>query len=248
MNTHIRPTSKASICALMISALIGVTANAQTTKTYEYDALGRLIEVEDDADDEWINYEYDAAGNRTRVSNAAAFSVADASAAEGNTVTFTVTRLLTESTAVSVNYATSYGTAGSGDLTLASGTLNFAADDTSEVINVSTTEDAHFESTETFTVTLSSPSSGSFIEDATATGTITDDDIVRDYYGTLQAGFTESMTYNWHLGYIYRTKLDSTIIHMTIEEDDLGPGYCNTGVAPISGYSWTSNGCEMAID
>ena len=103
-------------------------------------------------------------------------SIADAEADEGEDVSFTVSLSEATTTQVSVNYATSSGSATEGtDFSEASSTLNFEAGTTSKTITVSTTEDTTDESGETFTVTLSSPSNAT-LGDATATGTIKDDD------------------------------------------------------------------------
>ncbi|QZP09152.1 Calx-beta domain-containing protein [Caenibius sp. WL] len=100
-----------------------------------------------------------------------------ASATEGSPIVFTVTRSGLTTTAVSVNYATSSGTAASGtDFTAASGTLNFAANETSKTISVSTVNDSLTESNETFNVTLSGATGGAIISTATGTGTIIDND------------------------------------------------------------------------
>ncbi|MCR5879331.1 Calx-beta domain-containing protein [Phenylobacterium sp. J367] len=59
---------------------------------------------------------------------------------------------------------------------LPSGTVTFGAGETSKTIVVNVAGDATAEPGETFTVTLASPSSGTTLGTATATGTITDDD------------------------------------------------------------------------
>ena len=103
-------------------------------------------------------------------------SVADGSATEGSAVDFTVSLSVASSSQVTVAYATSGGTATSGtDFTAASGTLTFAANETSQTVSVATTDDSDDEENETFTLTLSSPA-GATLGDATATGTIVDDD------------------------------------------------------------------------
>ena len=109
-------------------------------------------------------------------------SIGNASKAEGNSGTanmaFTVTLSKASSTPVTVKYATSNGTATAGqDYTSSTGTLTFAAGETSKTINVAVTGDATVEPDETFTVTLSAPS-GAKLGTATATGTITNDDAV----------------------------------------------------------------------
>ena len=105
-----------------------------------------------------------------------AVSVSDASAAEGDAVAFTVSLSATSSQQVTVDYATSDGTAASGtDFTAQSGTLTFAANETSKTVSVATTDDSADEGDETFTLALSSPANAT-LGDATATGTINDDD------------------------------------------------------------------------
>ena len=101
-----------------------------------------------------------------------AVSVSDASAAEGDAVAFAVSLSATSSQQVTVEYATSGGTATSGtDFTAQSGTLTFAANETSKTVSVPTTDDSVDEEHETFTLTLSSPTNAT-LGDATATGTI----------------------------------------------------------------------------
>ena len=103
-------------------------------------------------------------------------SVANASATEGSAVTFTVSLLPASGQQVTVQYATSGGTATSGtDFTAASGTLTFAPNETSKTVSVPTTEDTDTEADETFTLTLSSPTNATLGDD-TATGTINDND------------------------------------------------------------------------
>src|SRR4029450_9717487 len=90
-------------------------------------------------------------------------SVADATVAEGNSGTrslaFTVTLSAAATAPVSVAYATSNGTAtGGSDYTAASGSVTFAAGETSKVVNVTVSGDTAVEGNETVTLTLSSPS------------------------------------------------------------------------------------------
>ena len=79
----------------------------------------------------------------------------------------------TQSGTITVDYATSDGTAGAGsDYTASSGTLSFAAGETSKTLGV-VLDDEHDEGEET--LTLSNASNG-HITDATATGTISNHD------------------------------------------------------------------------
>ncbi|MEO8062897.1 MAG: Calx-beta domain-containing protein [Pseudomonadota bacterium] len=108
-------------------------------------------------------------------------SIDDVSGNEGNagtaTALFTVTLSAAAAVPVTVNYATAdlSATAGS-DYTAASGTLTFAAGQTTKTINVTVNGDTTVEPTETFSVTLSAPGAAT-IAKASGTGTITNDDV-----------------------------------------------------------------------
>ena len=109
------------------------------------------------------------------------FAVADASAAEGEVITFTVTRSGAMDNAVSVKWntkaASGTGAASTSDYTEATTAtkLDFAKGVGSQTFTVATTEDVLVEGDETFLVELTEPV-GATISDAEATGTITDDD------------------------------------------------------------------------
>ena len=123
-------------------------------------------------------------GEPVRGSNAAlappalSISIADAEAVEGGNVTFTVTK--TGAGAVSLNWTASIedsDTAVIADLgSAASGTVDFAASDTSKTFTVATAQDSLDEGAEVFTVTLIATSGMPNLADGTASGTITDDD------------------------------------------------------------------------
>ncbi len=109
-----------------------------------------------------------------------ALSIGDASAAEGDsgsaTLEFTVTLDSAATATVTVDWATSDGTATAGtDYTAGNGTLTFGAGDSSRTVSVTVAGDEADEPDETFEVTLTNPS-GATLGDATATGTITNDD------------------------------------------------------------------------
>ena len=107
-------------------------------------------------------------------------SVADAEAeeAEGATLKFTVTLSRTVDETVTVAYATADDTATAGvDYTAASGTLSFAAGDTTKTVSVGILDDAHDEGSETLTLTLSNPAPTRVkLAGAKAEGTITNTD------------------------------------------------------------------------
>ena len=109
------------------------------------------------------------------------FAVADASASEGDAITFTVTRSGAMDNAVSVKWntkaATGAGAASTSDYTEATTAtkLDFAKGEDTQTFSVATTEDSLHEGNETFLVELTGAVGGT-ISDAEATGTITDDD------------------------------------------------------------------------
>ena len=109
------------------------------------------------------------------------FAVADASANEGDAITFTVTRSGAMDNAVSVKWntkaATDAGAASTSDYTVMTTAtkLDFAKGVSRQTFTVATTEDVLHEGNETFLVELTEPVSA-IISDAEATGTINDDD------------------------------------------------------------------------
>ena len=121
-----------------------------------------------------------ATGTGTIADNDAApeLSIADGSLTEGSgdeTMLFVVQLDPASQRMVTVQYATADGTAEAGtDYTSANGTLTISAGTATTTIDVTILDDTAGEETETFTVTLSSPS-GATLADASATGTITDD-------------------------------------------------------------------------
>jgi aryl-phospho-beta-D-glucosidase BglC (GH1 family) len=137
-------------------------------------------------------------------------SVADASAMEGSAaapgvLAFAVSLSQPAGGPVSVRYATADGSAMAGqDYQAASGTLTFAAGETSKTVAVALLGDGVFEGEETLSLTLSLPT-GASLGDGRATGTIRNDDAappaggdevvfeVNDNWG---AGFVGQMTLN----------------------------------------------------
>lgn len=115
-----------------------------------------------------------------RVLGPPSVSVADASTAEGNagttTMSFPVTLSATSAQPVTVTYATVDGTATApSDYTAASGTLTFNPGERSKTVSVGVVADLAIEQDETFSLTITGPV-GATIAVATATGRITNDD------------------------------------------------------------------------
>jgi len=108
-------------------------------------------------------------------------TVSDALITEGDAGTkqmlFTVALSRAAGSAVSVTYATQAGTAAAGsDFTAASGTLNFAAGETSRTIAVTIQGDTEVEANETLNLLLGT-ATGATILDGTGVGTINNDDV-----------------------------------------------------------------------
>ena len=108
-------------------------------------------------------------------------TINNASVVEGNSGTtpavFTVTLSAASGQAITVNYATTPGTATAGvDYTSTSGTLTFNPGDTTKTITVSVIGDTVVEPDETFLVALSNPSTGVTLATTNGVGTIINDD------------------------------------------------------------------------
>lgn len=109
----------------------------------------------------------------------ASIRIDDVTVGEGDgTAVFTVTLDNAVQEGFSVSFTTADDTATSGqDFTATSGSLSFAGTvGETQTIEVAITDDTIFDPNETFTVTLSAPTSGVTLSDATAIGTITDND------------------------------------------------------------------------
>ncbi len=123
-----------------------------------------------------------ATGTITDNDNAPTVSInSPAAVTEGTTITFTVSLSAASGKAISVAHTTASGGGASGategsDFSDATGTLNFAADETSKTFNVSTTNDTLDEAdTETFTATLSAPTNAT-LGTSSGTGSLNDND------------------------------------------------------------------------
>ena len=159
------------------------------------------------------------------------FSIADASATEGDTgsvnMTFTVTLSGAGSSRYTVDYASSDGTATAGtDYTAVSGTLTFAAGTTSRTLTVSVTGDAANEANETLTVTLSNASTGTAIATATGTGTITDNDTPNFSINSPSVAEGDSSTTNL----VFTVTLSpASATQVTVDYADAGTGTATSG-------------------
>ena len=104
------------------------------------------------------------------------FSSNDASATEGYTLVFTISKSGTTSGSCSVSYATEdAGAIAGNDYYATSGTLTFASSETSKTVSVTTIDDALYEDTESMVLRLSNPTEGSTVS-RHGTGSISDND------------------------------------------------------------------------
>ncbi|MCW5958514.1 MAG: Ig-like domain repeat protein [Pyrinomonadaceae bacterium] len=138
----------------------------------------------------------------------ATIAIGDVTLNEGNSGTtafvFSVSLTNASASAITVDYSTANGSATSGsDYTAASGTLTFAAGETSKTVTVNVSGDVTVEPNETFFVNLSN-ASGAVIGDNQGLGTILNDDTTalsisdvslnEGNSGTTTFGFTVSLT------------------------------------------------------
>lgn len=192
-----------------------LTFNAgQTTKTISVPVVG---DVTDESDENFFVALGDSnigpANKRGQCTiiddDTSNISINDVSVTEGNSGTtsavFTVTLSTPSARAITLSYATQDGTAkASADYTARNGTLTIPAGETTGTIAVPVVGDTLDESNETFTVRLSSLSSGA-ISDGSGTGTIRDDDasptlsindvtVTEGNSGTINAVFTVTLS------------------------------------------------------
>ncbi|MEO8351817.1 MAG: Calx-beta domain-containing protein, partial [Chthoniobacteraceae bacterium] len=164
-------------------------AAGDTSKTFSVSIVGDTF----DELDETFSVELSSATNATIADGTAVgtiidndnsvVTIANAAGAEGTTgqtspFVFTVSVPNPTPTDIVVSYATSNGTATAGtDYMAATGTVTIPAGQTSATISINVTGDNTLEPDENFTVTLSNPTGGAVLGQATATGTIQTDEI-----------------------------------------------------------------------
>jgi len=172
---------------------------------YSYDDLGRLRTGEftgGAANGRKIDYQYDAAGNRTTMTSGQAptLSIANATSTvtEGATITFPVTRNGTSSATITVKCVPQGNTAladGRGDpyadFATAAQTISFAPTDPSPTTKncvIQTLDDAFYEGTQIMSAVLQDASAGAVIDQAhdQGNGNIADNDAAPAF--TIQNG------------------------------------------------------------
>ncbi len=110
--------AKFKIAVVALSVFAAAVALAGDTTTYTYDALGRLISntvANGPNNGRQTSTTFDQGDNRSNYSvtgtSAAAFSVADVDVTEGSAATVTITRAGATTGTMTVNYASSNGSA-----------------------------------------------------------------------------------------------------------------------------------------
>jgi chitinase len=188
-------------------------------------------------------------GGTTPAPTLPALSVSSPKVAEGNsggtsTLDFVVSLSAASTQTVTVNYATSAGTASEGtDYTKATGTLTFNPGETTKTVKVAVIGDTVVEGDETLTLKLSSPV-GATLKTDTGTGTITNDDTAPPPPSAGGAVKVE-ITSDWGSGYTANVTITNTTT-ATLNPWQLGwtfdgqvTSIWNAKVAARSGESWT---------
>jgi YD repeat-containing protein len=180
------PSYRLLFAGTVICALGIVPAAAAETSSYSYDALGRLISTSNSGGPRTgntVSSRYDPAGNRAAVavnqalpaeSTAVTFAISGpGTVTKGSTATFSIAKTGSAAATVTVNYATSNGTATSpAHYAGASGTLSFRPWETLKTIGIPVVEDGLASPSRSFSMGISSPSAGGAITTASATATI----------------------------------------------------------------------------
>lgn len=153
----------------------------------------------------------------------------------GGSFTVTVTRSSGTNGAVAVNYATSNGTGTSGsEYTATSGTLSFAAGETSKTFSVAVNDDSQNDGSKTFNLALSAPTGGASIGVVgTATVSITDNETVTVGSGSLK--FSKS-TYS-----VVESSGNAvlTVLRVGRVTDTISVNYSTVGISASSGTDFT---------
>jgi len=131
-------------------------------------------------------------------------SIGDKTTPEGNTgftpVTFTVTLSAPAPGTVTVDYATTDGTATAPlDYIATSGTVTFNPGDQTKTVTVQVVGDTEQEPYETFFVDLSNATGGANIGDGRGQGTITNTDGATDRSRLMFHNFVTNRLYRWHM-------------------------------------------------
>lgn len=152
------------------------------------------------------------------------------------TIAITVVRAGSSSSSATVTYATSNGTGKSGsEYTSTTGTLSFAANESSKTFTVPIFNDTAGDGAKTFTVTLSAPTGGTLTTgQSVATVTINDDETVE--FGSGSFKFSKST----YLGEESSGKVIVTVQRTGGSVFAASVNYSTTGLTASSGGDFTS--------
>jgi len=182
-------------------------AKGETSKTIQIPVIGdRVPEVDKTFSVKLSDAKHAKIANHTGVvailDDEPRISISDVSTKEGNSsttpFTFTVSLSAAYDQAVTVNYATTNGSASAGvDFTAASGQLVFAPGQTSQTIAVAVNGNRLPGPDKTFSVSLSTPNQYAVISKGVGVGTIVDDEpriTISDVYNYGETTFTFTAT------------------------------------------------------
>ena len=141
--------------------------------------------------------------NDTSIQQKSYYSIGDVQGYEGDTLYALVSRTGNINIAHTLSLSASNGTAFAGfDFVAPNSTVSFAAGESSKLVGIRTIEDSLVESDESFSLSLSSSSSGAEIKDGSATLTILNDDsnTTTNFYQTYNYSVDNSTSYSVSVG------------------------------------------------
>ncbi|WP_233150814.1 endonuclease/exonuclease/phosphatase [Sphingomonas mollis] len=225
-------TSGPSLATLVTPVSVTLPADANDAATLQV----RIMTTNAIGNDEWVGVDdivVTSSGNSNPLPGT--LNIADASTIEGDSgthdIAFTVSRVGGSDGAVDATYTVTLpggeGGANAADfagITL-TGTVSFAAGQSTATIRLPVAGDMLPESNEGFTVTLSAPTGGASLGRATATGTILNDDVLPLLIGQIQGEGHRS-------AYVGQTVLTNGIVTAVDSNgfylQDLGDGNART--------------------
>jgi YD repeat-containing protein len=207
--------TRASVLFLFATAT--VFADPPASVTYTYDDAGRLISGTF-SDGKAVGYTYDAAGNRTAMTQGVPvqLSIAPASSAEGVAINLSVSKTGTATGTVTVDCTQTPGSAAAGsDYTATTQTLTFLVADTTKTCSVPTVQDSIYEQNQTFNAILQNVSGSAVISTGSAVGTINDDD-PGPVFSVSGGSATEGAVVNFTITKAGSTELSHDISYSTV--------------------------------
>jgi MSHA biogenesis protein MshQ len=184
----------------------------------------------------------------TNCSSPPSLSINNAALTEGNSgssnLSFTVSASGTSVSAITVNYATANGTASGGascfggiDYLSQSGTLSIPAGSTSGTIVVPVCGDTLYETNETFTVSLSSPSFANLGTPNVGTGTINNDDSAPSLSinnNSSAEGNSSTTPFTFTVSLSSASGVTTSVLYATADGTATGGTACTSGIDYLS--------------